>query len=258
MKMLHTGKLKEYINAIDFDMQKCLNSLQEPLSCEFEFLVEASAVYSSNIEGNTMDLNSFMNSKTSSESKPKEFNEILDLKRAYDFARNSKLTENNLLKAHKILSRLIVSEGNQGAYRQDKVGVFSSRGLEYMAVEYENVPVEMARLFDAIKNIIKEKSQSQLQIQEAMYFASIAHLNFVHIHPFSDGNGRVARLLEKWVLSEFVGEKAWLVESEKFYKENLQDYYRNIALGADYYSLDYNKSLSFLLMLPEALRLGCA
>ena len=30
---------------------------------DFNYLIEASAVYSSNIEGNPMDLNSFMNSK---------------------------------------------------------------------------------------------------------------------------------------------------------------------------------------------------
>ncbi len=254
MKMLDRRQLEEYIRVIDFDIDSCFNNIKKPENGGFDFLLEASAVYSSNIEGNTMDLNSFMNSKTTAEQKPKEFNEIVDLKEAYDFARSHKLTEENFLEAHKILSRLIVSEGNQGAYRQDRVGVFSSRGLEYMAVEYENVVTEMRKLFEAIATV----TLSKLQITEAIYLASMVHLNLAHIHPFADGNGRVARLLEKWLLAELLGENAWLIESEKFYKENLQEYYKNIALGQDYYNLDYDKSLPFLNMLPKALRLSCS
>ena len=57
-------------------------------------------------------------------------------------------------------------------------------------------------------------------IEEVFYFASMLHLVFAHIHPFQDGNGRAARLLEKWFLASKLEDKAWLIQSEKFYKEN--------------------------------------
>jgi len=249
MEMLQDTYLDTFTKAISFDIETALQTLQQSANGGFDFLLEAGAVYSSRIEGNTMDLNSFMNTKTAAGPKPKEFQEIADLKSTYDFARTHELTEENFLHAHAMLSRLFVIEGNQGKYRQDKVGVFSSQGLVYMAVEPENVPEEMHRLFEAISHVRGDSSDSHT----ALYYAAFAHLHLAHIHPFSDGNGRAARLLEKWVLSSQIGEKAWFIESEKYYWEHRQEYYDKINLGVNYYELDYSRALPFLHMLPEAL-----
>lgn len=80
------------------------------------------------------------------------------------------------------------------------------------------------------------------------------HLVFVKIHPWNDGNGRSARLIEKWFLAEKLGEKAWFVQSEKHYYQQHQAYYKNIRLlGLEYPDLDYKQALPFLLMLPNCL-----
>jgi Fic family protein len=63
----------------------------------------------------------------------------------------------------------------------------------------------------------------------------------VKTHPFQDGNGRTARLLEKWFLLNKIGVEATAVELEKHYYVNRSAYYTNIRkLGLDYPSLDYN------------------
>ncbi len=197
-----------------------------------------------------MDLNSFMNAKAfKQKAKSKEYSEIVELIGAYDFARENKLTENNLLKAHKMLSKLFLIKSQRGKYRNDKVGVFDRYGLVYLAIELENVAKEMKNLFTAVDELLKQ----DLNIKEAFYFASMLHLIFAHIHPFQDGNGRVARVLEKWFLASKLGGKTWLIQSEKYYKENIKEYYRNINLGVNFYELDYDKCLPFLLMLPEAI-----
>ena len=68
----------------------------------------------------------------------------------------------------------------------------------------------------------------------------------------NDGNGRLARLLEKWFLAEKLGEKAWFLQSEKNYYENHNQYYQNIRkLGLEFETLDYEKSLDFLLFCYE-------
>ena len=79
------------------------------------------------------------------------------------------------------------------------------------------------------------------------------HLWLAKIHPFGDGNGRAARLLEKWFLISKLGMSVWYLNSEKHYWDNRPAYYQNIALGFNYYALYWDKCLPFLLMLPDAL-----
>lgn len=217
-----------------------------------EYQIQSSAVFSSNIEGNTVDLNSYMNAKIAREifGKQKEIKEIDDLVTAFEFAKNNHLTEVNFLKSHAILSEELVIKSLRGHYRNDKVGVFGTEGLIYMAVEEQFVPREMKILFEDIEHFLNEK----ISVVGTFYFASLLHLRLAHIHPFRDGNGRAARLLEKWFLTQKLGENFWQIPSEKYYKNHLADYYRHISLGFDYYSLDYQKSLEFLNMLPQSLK----
>ena len=101
---------------------------------------------------------------------------------------------------------------------------------------------------------LNQKKQ-ELTINEVFFFASMIHLVFVKIHPWNDGNGRSARLIEKWFLAQKLGKKAWFVQSEKNYYQQHQTYYKNIRLlGMEYPDLNYSKALPFLLMLPNSLQ----
>lgn len=220
-------------------------------SSSFEYQTTVSAVFSSNIEGNSIDLNSFINLQFAKEKfKPtKEVQEIENLIKAYNFAQNNPLTEKNLLQVHKILSETLLIKGKRGKYRDERTGVFSKSGLVYLAVEPELVSKEMDTFFREIAQLLSMR----LSLTETFYFASLIHLRFVHIHPFADGNGRAARLLEKWFMSAYLGNNAWKIPSERYYKEHQAQYYDNINLGVNFYELDYDRSLSFLYMLPQAL-----
>ena len=151
---------------------------------DLTYQTQASAVYSSNIEGNTIDLNSFMNYRQfQTKAKPqKELREIEDLISAYDFAQENVLTEKNLLKAHKILSKQFLIASLRGKYRNDKVGVFGQSGLVYLAVEAEYVGEVMRSFFKEISALLI----ASLSLEEVFYFASLIHLRFAHIHPFAD------------------------------------------------------------------------
>ncbi len=221
-------------------------------SYDLSYQTQASAVYSSNIEGNTIDLNSFMNYKQfQTKAKPqKAVQEIEDLILAYAFAQKNALTEKNLLNAHKILSKQFLIASLRGKYRNAKVGVFGPSGLVYLAVEAEHVAMVMKAFFEEISTLLT----ASLGLEETFYFASLIHLRFAHIHPFADGNGRTARLLKKWFLAQKLGKSFWNIASEKYYKEHLADYYHNINLGVNFYELDYSKCLPFLAMLPGSLK----
>ncbi|GAB1484363.1 hypothetical protein MASR2M78_31810 [Treponema sp.] len=58
-----------------------------------------------------------------------EISEIDDLIDAYNFARETPLNENNLLKYHLILSKNILIKSKRGKYRSETIGVFSVAGL---------------------------------------------------------------------------------------------------------------------------------
>lgn len=216
------------------------------------YKTQTSAVYSSNIEGNTIDVNSFMNYKLSKEKfkSHKEIEEIENLILAYEYAQSNSLNEKNFLYCHKIFSKTLVQKTRQGIYRNEKVGVFGQSGLVYLAIEPELVSKAMDDFFTDISRL----HAKELSIEKTFYFASLIHLRFVHIHPFIDGNGRAARLLEKWFLSEKLGSKFWEIPSEKYYKENQKEYYDNLNLGVNFYELNYDRCLSFLLMLPNSLK----
>jgi len=219
-----------------------------------DFSTEASAVFSSNIEGNSIDLNAFMNSKLGQtglrDVKPKEMAEIESLIEAYRFAQSQALDEKNLLAAHDKLAEPILPAPTRGCYRTQLMFVYSREGIEYAAIEPEFTPGRMKEFFVEVDNL----KRARVSPDEAFYHAALAHLVFAHIHPLADGNGRVARLLEKWLLVELLSDAdAWLIPSEAYYKEHLADYYRNIKLGPNYYLLDYDQCVPFLTMLAKAL-----
>ena len=218
----------------------------------FEYLTKSSAIYSSNIEGNSIDLNSFMNYEMNKDKFKvgKEIEEIEDLIIAYDFAQNNKLAEDNMLHCHKILSKTLLIESKRGNYRIEPVGVFGKSGLAYMAVEPEFVKKHMQNFFEEIYELLSKK----ISKSEVFYYASFIHLRFAHIHPFRDGNGRIARLLEKWFIVDKLGKNFWKIPSEEYYKEHQQLYYDTINLGVNFYELNYDNCLDFLEILPNCLK----
>lgn len=215
----------------------------------FSFYTSVASVYSSKIEGETIELDSYIKHKRFGlEFQPDYTRKIDDLYLAYQFAGETALDRNGLAKAHTLLTQHILPVSYQGKFRSKNMYVTTKDGrIEYVAASPFEVAAAMEKLYNDIDLLLKR----ELSIEEAFFFASMIHLVFVKIHPWNDGNGRSARLLEKWFLAAKLGEKAWFVQSEKYYYEHHQVYYDNIRLlGLEYDGLDYSKALEFLLMLP--------
>ncbi|MDP3444506.1 MAG: Fic family protein, partial [Ignavibacteria bacterium] len=204
MKVTERKYLDGYIKSIGNEIPMLISGIDFSENREeFEYLTKSSAVYSSNIEGNSIDLNSYMNYEMNKNKfkAGKEIEEIEDLIAAYEFAQSNKLNEKNLLNCHKIFSDTLLIRSKRGEYRTEQVGIFGKSGLAYMAVETEFVEKEMKVFFQDLNELIS----SELNEIEVFYFASLIHLRFAHIHPFRDGNGRAARLIEKWFVTEKLG-----------------------------------------------------
>lgn len=254
-KLIDSRYFDEYYDRIPGNFRRHLEGLpsnREFTRKDFEFYLVASALFSSKIEGSSLDLNSFYRNRGKSKMafKPKEVDEIEDLVSAYKFSVDNKLNEKNFLQAHKIMSKHFLPLFSRGRYRKITMGVWGSEGLVYQAVEYDLVPGLMKDLFRDISYLLT----LDLGEEEIFYYASMIHLWFVKIHPMAEGNGRSARLLQKWFLASMLGKRAWAINSEKYYWDNRGEYYRNVSLGINYYFLDWKKSIPFLLMLPYSLK----
>jgi Fic family protein len=256
LQLVSSEYLEAYSLQCTVDWQEASRKLQAKavFSVEdFEYYLLASSLYSSKIEGNTLDVNSFFRNRDQKGIfKKKEVQEIENLAEAYKFASENTLNKSNFLKTHGILSKTFLPARQRGKVRQNAIGIRDSSTLKmvYLAVEPEYVQQELDKLFGDIAILLKRK----LSYKEMFYYASMIHLWAAKIHPFADGNGRSARLLEKWFLSAALGLAAWSINSEKYYWDYRPGYYRNIALGYNYYALYWDRCLPFLLMLPKTLK----
>ena len=217
----------------------------------FDFYIATASTYSSNIEGNPITVDSFIkHAAIAALKRTKGIKEIEDLVKAYRFTKENALTKKNFLKSHFILTKNILNDIHRGKLRKSNVVILSANGdIEYAAIEHEKLKKEFDLFFKDVEFLI----ESELSVEEVFYFGSIIHLQFEHIHPFIDGNGRSGRLLEKWFLNAKLGVKAFNIESEKYYWKNRTSYYKNLKLGNYYSEINYNLSVPFLLMLPQSL-----
>lgn len=226
-----------------------------PLSADtFNFYVSVSAVFSSKIEGENVDMDSYLKHRLKQvRYQPDYTKKTDDLYAAYQLAQSHPLTEKNLLAAHKLIGRHLLPPGSRGVYRTGPMLVLTDDGrIEYVAAEPQSVKPAMKVWWREVASLLK----ADLTYAETFFYASLLHLVFLKIHPLADGNGRTARLVEKWFLAGKLGEKAWFLQSEKYYYQKNAAYYKNIrALGLEYDTLDYRKALPFLLMLPQALKM---
>lgn len=126
-----------------------------------------------------------------------EQREIQEVKNAY--AAYERLSEINpysikdLKQFHGIMTKYVVEES--GVFRRGEEGVFNGDQCIFMAPPARLVPELMNNLFDWME---KEKNSVH-----PLILSSVFHYEFVFIHPFSDGNGRMARLWHTAILSKW-------------------------------------------------------
>jgi len=252
-QLLPTLLLQPYQQAVAAYPLERYRTLQDSeLSVDaFSFYTSVSAVFSSKIEGEEIELDSYVKHKRFGiPFRPDHTQKIDDLYAAYQYAQANPCERHTLLEAHRMLTRHILPAGRGGRVRTSTMYVTTPDGrIEYVAAPPHAVQAELDTFFADLALLLA----MDLSTVHVFHYAALLHLVFVKIHPFDEGNGRCARLLEKWFLAQKLGEKAWLIPSERHYYQHHQQYYHNIrVLGLEYGTLDYAQALPFLLMLPAS------
>ena len=100
-----------------------------------------------------------------------------------------KLAESDILTLHEIIMKDVMDEKEVGRYRKGEVRI---RGSKHVPPPTYDVPMLMEELLKMVNDNPEDYTTVEL--------AAMTLHRFVHIHPFYDGNGRVARLLTNLVL----------------------------------------------------------
>jgi Fic family protein len=255
MQILSGKYFDEYKSGLAVNILSSLKEVDELeiTSQTFTFYTSVAVISSSKIEGEKIEIDSYVKHKMQNiEYLPELVEKPNDLYKAYLFAKQNKLSDANFLQSHVLLSQHLLPGNWQGVYRKNEMLVLEHKTgrIQFEAAPFSIIETEMKKLWEDIDGLLNKK----LTAEEVFYYAAFIHAVFVAIHPFNDGNGRAARLLEKWFLAEHLGEKAWYVKSEKYYYHHVNEYYGNLnRLGMFYEKIDYAKADLFLQMLPKSI-----
>ena len=127
----------------------------------------------------------------------------------------------------KVLKRLpLEGEAIPGEFRKYSVGV-----ANYKCVPWQDCEYLIQRLCQWLNDEIKSPD-SELSIGYAIIKAIIAHLYIAWIHPFGDGNGRTARLVEFQILLSGRAPSVAAHLLSNFYNQTRTEYYRQLALAS--------------------------
>ena len=149
----------------------------------------------------------------------KEIQEVKNAYAAYEkFYEIEPYSIKSLKRFHGIMTKYVVEES--GDFRRGEEGVFNGNECIFMAPPARFVPQLMDDLFRWMK---QEKNSVH-----PLIMSSVFHYEFVFIHPFADGNGRMVRLWHTAMLAMWKPIFEYIpIESqiEKFQNE----YYNAIA-----------------------------
>ncbi len=124
----------------------------------------------------------------------------------------------DLKKVHKVMTDLTIDDA--GYFRQKNEGVFDGNICIHICPKPDMVPTLMNQLFAWLK-----KNKNEIH---PLILSSVFHYEFVFIHPFSNGNGRMARLWQNVMLAHWENIFEY-VPIESQIKEYQEDYYQAIS-----------------------------
>lgn len=155
------------------------------------------SIYSSlRIEANSLSLNEVkdvINGKTVLGT-AKEIQEVKNAYAAYEeISVVAPYSISDLKRIHGIMTKYIVEEA--GTFRRGEEGVFNGDKCIFIAPPARAVPGLMEELFDWMR-------ENQEKVHP-LILSAVFHYEFVFIHPFTDGNGRMVRLWHTAILSKW-------------------------------------------------------
>ncbi len=198
---------------------------------EREFRKDAlvrSVHYGTHIEGNELNLDQAEKVLEGQEvlARDRDVQEVINYRKVIEYI--DKLSSNESLQIDeeliKVLHRLtverILAGDRTGMFRQSQVVVRNSQTGE---VSFR--PPDSKEVLPQISELLQFINDKQNQDIHPVLKAGIVHYEFVRIHPFVDGNGRVARALSTLILFLEGYDIRKFFSLEEYFDSDALDYY---------------------------------
>lgn len=211
-----------YLNSctgINLDAVKLLYTFQN--SSYGTKALEEEIVATSAIESIDFNRDSVRNIMKGLAPKDEEEKRIFGLKQGFEFIsdKSNKITEENIYELYMMAIGNFLNDEDklkQGDYyRHDSVFVMSYK-VEHSGLDYKKLPeymksfVQFANADDKINDLLK---------------ATMLHFYLAYLHPYFDGNGRMARLIQMWFLIQKGYESTLFVPFSSYIEKSRNKYY---------------------------------
>lgn len=173
---------------------------------------------SARIEGNHTTIADYVQDKIEGKNTSQPHKEISNIEACvklidHEFNVNQefKVSEFFIKQLHGVLTKDLLLEGSKepGAYRNHNVSITQSK---HTPSDFIKVPELMKSLFEFINR--------DDPLQADLLKVAIAHHYFVWVHPFDNGNGRMARLLTYIMLKQYGFFKVLFINPAAIFCEN--------------------------------------
>jgi Fic family protein len=235
---------------------------------EKEFREDAivrSVYHGTHIEGNMLQKGEALDVLKGKDvmARARDIQEIINYRKVIDFIddqaknKNEAISEDFIKKLHSIIVEKILPPEQSGQYREKQVIIRNSQNGE---ITFKPpIPIEVPYLMKEFVMWINQTSRDDLH---PILKAGISHHEFVRIHPFLDGNGRVSRILATYVLLMGGYDIRRFFSLEEYYDRDAIAYYENLqkATGGDMTTwleyFTYGASMEFEKVKEKILRLS--
>jgi len=193
------------------------------------------AVRSSQIEGTSSEVDDLLTYEVTGndEGMPPDVhvtkNYLIALQYGLEKVRKSGASAINCLLVKELHAHLMADidyMGEPGSYREKQNWIGGGRRI-YNAIYVPPPPENVAACMDDLETLLQySPSEEEQMVLSVITRMAIAHVQFESIHPFTDGNGRVGRILLPLMLAAEGYPPVYLAG---YLKDNQRDYYDALA-----------------------------
>lgn len=180
--------------------------------------------YGTHIEGNELSLKQVQMVLDGEKivARDRDVQEVINYRKVIEFIgqkKDSQVSEDLVKEIHKIIIDKILDNNSRGQYRQREVVIRNSitGEVSFRPPKAIEVPWQI----DAFLNFLSSEKELHPVLK-----AGIVHYEFVRIHPFLDGNGRVGRALSILMLFKDGYDIRQFFSLEEHFDRDPDDYYK--------------------------------